>query len=232
MNEQHLSAERAAEVGTDVAHRRTEQAPDAAPAVDVTGDAPKVEVGETEPKRCPRLYVASLVDYNNGRLHGTWLDADPDPEVMQEAIDSMLSESPAQRTGEGIAEEWAIHDYQGFGSLRLGEYEALSTIARIAAGIDQHGPAFTAWAEHVGLSGAEQFNEFADRYQGEWESVDAFAENMLDEGGAQDIIDKAPSWLRSYLTLDVAGFARDLELSGDIVTAENPDGGVWVWSGM
>jgi antirestriction protein len=193
MNEQQPAPEREAEIGTEVVRLRNDQAADAAFRADVPGNSPSVEVGEAEPKTYPQLYVASLADYNNGRLHGTWIDADPDPEVMQEAIDSMLAESPTQRDGEGIAEEWAIHDYQGFGGLRLGEYEALSTIARIAAGIDVHGPAFTAWAEHVGLSDTEQLNEFADRYQGEWESVEAFAENMLDEGGAQDIIDKAPS---------------------------------------
>ena len=45
------------------------------------------------------------------------------------------------RYGE-VAEEWAIHDYDGFGELRLDENEALSTIARVAGGIREHGDAF------------------------------------------------------------------------------------------
>ena len=39
----------------------------------------------------------------------------------------MLARSPMPG-----AEEWAIHDYEGFGPLRLGEYEDLGTISQIA----------------------------------------------------------------------------------------------------
>jgi hypothetical protein len=34
-------------------------------------------------KDVPRIYVASLSDYNNGVLHGRWIDASSDPEDMQ-----------------------------------------------------------------------------------------------------------------------------------------------------
>ena len=33
------------------------------------------------------------------------------------------------------AEEWAIHDYEGFGPLRLDEFESLENVAKVAAGI-------------------------------------------------------------------------------------------------
>lgn len=57
----------------------------------------------------PRIYVACLASYNAGILHGRWIDA-TDAEVIHEGIEDMLSESQ-----EPIPEEWAIHDYEGFG---------------------------------------------------------------------------------------------------------------------
>lgn len=158
----------------------------------------------------PRIYVASLSDYNNCVLHGRWIDATGDVETMQEEIDAMLRASPTTARYGEPAEEWAIHDYDGFGELRLSELESLDYISRIASGIEQHGLAFAAWASEVN-SDLEQMEQFEERFQGEWESVEAYAENLLDEIGAQRLIDDAPDWLQSYLKLDVAGFARDLD---------------------
>ncbi|CDN47584.1 antirestriction protein ArdA [Neorhizobium galegae] len=40
-----------------------------------------------------RLYVACLASYNNGVLHGRWIDASSDVDEMQEEIAAMLRES-------------------------------------------------------------------------------------------------------------------------------------------
>jgi antirestriction protein len=73
-----------------------------------------------------RLYVASLSDYNAGILHGEWIDV-TDEGAMREGISAMLASSPTAKQ-EGLpAEEWAIHDYEGFGELRLSEYEGTRT---------------------------------------------------------------------------------------------------------
>jgi len=192
--------------------------------------SPAAGAHEAEPRDGPRIYVASLSDYNNGILHGTWIEADPDSEVMQEQIDEMLERSPTTRRSGEPAEEWAIHDYEGFGDLRLSELDSLDYIARLADGIGKHGLAFAAWTSEVN-SDREQMDQFQERFQGEWESPEAYAENMLDELDAQRYLNDAPGWLQPYLKIDEAGFARDLELGGDIITAETPEGGVWVWSG-
>lgn len=186
---------------------------------------------EAAPRDGPRIYVASLTDYNHGVLHGNWIDADVDPEVMQDGIDTMLSASPTARATGERAEEWAIHDYDGFGPIRIDEHEALSSIARWTDGIERHGAAYAAWIAHVGERSDEAIEQFEDRYQGLWESVEAYAEYMLDELDAHGVVNEAPEWLQPYLNIDVQGFARDLEIGGDIVTAETPEGGVWVWSG-
>ena len=40
------------------------------------------EAHEASPRDGPRIYVASLSDYNNGTLHGMWIEAVTDPEAM------------------------------------------------------------------------------------------------------------------------------------------------------
>lgn len=193
--------------------------------------APPAEIHEAEPRDGPRIYVASLSDYNAGILHGQWIEAGPDAEVMQEQIDEMLEKSPTNlRYGEP-AEEWAIHDYEGFGEIRVDENDNLSTIASWAEGLQKHGLAFAAWVAHVGERTEDSIAQFEDRYQGEWGSVETYAENMLDELDAHRYVNDAPGWLQPYLKIDEAGFARDLELGCDIITAETPEGRVWVWSG-
>ena len=62
----------------------------------------------------PQIYLASLADYNAGRLHGTWIDATQEVEELAAAADRMLAGS--QIVG---AEEYAIHDFEGFGPRRL-----------------------------------------------------------------------------------------------------------------
>ena len=94
------------------------------------------EVHEQEPRNNPRIYVASLSDYNAGRLHGSWLDAAQDPEALLAGISEMLATSP-----EPIAEEWAIHDYEGFCGAALSEYEDVATVSKLALGVVEHGPA-------------------------------------------------------------------------------------------
>lgn len=41
-----------------------------------------------------KIYVACLASYNNGRLHGKWIDASSDVESMQEEVNAILKSSP------------------------------------------------------------------------------------------------------------------------------------------
>ena len=55
-----------------------------------------------------RIYVACLASYNNGQLHGIWIDLDAlayDDSKVESAVLSMLDDSPIES-----AEEYAIHD--------------------------------------------------------------------------------------------------------------------------
>ena len=75
-------------------------------------------------KETPKIYVADLAAYVNGRLHGRWIEANQDPEDIHQEIQEMLAESP-----EPSAEEHAIHDYEHFGSFHLAEYEDIETVS-------------------------------------------------------------------------------------------------------
>jgi antirestriction protein len=172
----------------------------------------------------PRIYAASLSDYNAGHLHGTWIDAAVDIDELWAGVQAMLAASPTPG-----AEEWAIHDYEGFGPVHLGEYEDLTTVAQIARGIAEHGPAFAHWAALIDTTDTDELARFDDTYLGEYESIEAYAEALLDDLGYPDLIERAsPEHLQPYVHLDVEAFARDLELSGDITTSDT-DGGVYVF---
>ncbi len=179
---------------------------------------------ESEPAPEPRIYAASLSDYNAGRLYGAWLPADADPDDLATAIATMLAHSPTPD-----AEEWAIHDYEGFGPLRLSEYEDLSTVSQIGLGIVEHGPAFAHWAAICETGEQEELARFDDVYLGHWVSVEAYAAELLDDLGLDDLIERAvPEYLQPYVKVDTEGFARDLEYSGDL-TASEGDNGVYLF---
>lgn len=76
----------------------------------------------------PRIYVACLAAYNNGRLHGRWIDADQSSDDIYAEVEAMLAASP-----EPHAEEWAIHDHEGFGAEDVDETESLERVSAIAA---------------------------------------------------------------------------------------------------
>lgn len=195
-------------------------------------DGPEQQQPQETSERLGRLaiYAASLSDYNNGILHGTWVEADENVERMQGEIASMLEASPTTKRYGDIAEEWAIHDHEGFEPYPLQEYSGLDTVATLAEGIIEHGQAFAAWAAWRGEVSPEVLRSFEDAYLGEWDSLEHYAEEILDDFGLDETLDQhIPESLRPYVKVEAAGFARDLELGGDVSTWEAPGGRVWVF---
>ncbi|WP_299176170.1 antirestriction protein ArdA [uncultured Brevundimonas sp.] len=107
----------------------------------------------------PRIYVACLAAYNQGRLHGEWIDAAQEPWALYDAVRTMLDTSPIAG-----AEEWAIHDYEGFGSLRIGEHTGFDRISELAAFIAEHGEIGAALLDYYSGSLDEARDALADRY--------------------------------------------------------------------
>jgi antirestriction protein len=188
------------------------------------------EQHEAEPATTPRIWVASLSDYNNGILHGAWIEAARDEEELQADITAMLADSPwTGRTGEP-AEEWAIHDQEGFGALRFDEHKKLRWISLVAKGIAQHGLAFAAYAEVV--EEEELLASFDQDYLGHYDTLHAYLEQTINDLGYDRILDEVvPPKLRPYVKIDIAATARDLQFSGDLHVLAATHGGVWIFRG-
>jgi len=150
------------------------------------------------------IYVADLAAYNNGMLHGVWIDATDELDDIQDQVNEMLKASPVE-----MAEEYAIHDYEGYGSYNLGEYEGLKSAHETACFIEEF-PDF----------GAELLNYFCDieearktaeeSYNGCYSSIADYAQELTEETS------EIPSHLEFYIDYEKMG--RDMEMSGDIFT--------------
>jgi antirestriction protein len=188
-------------------------------------DAAEQRGTETEPKPSPAIYVASLADYNNGVLHGAWIDAARDPDDIQADINAILASSR-----EANAEEWAIHDYEQFGRARIFEHDSIEQVSRIAKGIQEHGYAFSAWIDvHDATPESFDFDSFQESYLGHYDSVQDYVEQMADDLGYTEELAKLPEHLQPYVRFDAAAIARDMHLSGEIATVDDPTGGVWIF---
>jgi antirestriction protein len=163
----------------------------------------------------PMIYVACLAAYTAGTLHGEWMDAAQDADSLHREIQRILKKSP-----EPFAEEWAIHDYQGFGDIRIHEYQSLSEVSRLALLLDEHGEAFAAYAAHVDTATEESF---LDAHCGHWDSELAYAQELFDELYAHEI----PEHLRFYVDYDA--FSRDIFLDGHF-SVRSSDFGVYVFT--
>lgn len=170
-------------------------------------------------RRPPRIYVACLAAYNAGRLHGRWIDANRSVGEISSEVQAMLAESP-----ETSAEEWAIHDYDGFGSLRLGEWETFERISAIAAGLAEHAGAFAAWLSYDSCLDPSDARGFAAAYRGEWETLRAYAESYADDTGLRALAENSGS---PYVRVDVDALERDLDI--ELYTVASDQGTVYVF---
>ena len=154
----------------------------------------------------PQIYVACLAAYNNGHLHGLWIDATEDILDIYAQINNMLSTSPIED-----AEEYAIHDYEGFYGLSISEYAGVNYAHERAVFIQQ-----------FGALGVEVLNYYQDiestttalmeQYAGCYPSLADYAQDFTEE--SSDI----PDCIKYYI--DYEKMANDWEMSGDIVSFE------------
>lgn len=158
----------------------------------------------TAPVEEPRIYVACLAAYNNGLLHGAWVDVG-DAWTMWEGVRAMLAASPMPG-----AEEFAIHDYEGFCGISLAEYQGLESVAEMAAFLSDHGTLGAALYEHFGQDLGEAREAMAERYLGAYASLADYMEEAIGAGI------EVPTPLAGYI--DWEAMARDADLSGDIMS--------------
>lgn len=145
----------------------------------------------------PSIYVACLASYNNSMLHGVWIDATQSEDDIMKEIWEMLDNS-----SEPDAEDYAIHDYEGFGNMTIHEYEGISHIVEYASFIQEHGELGLALLSDYSIDDAQTMLE--EHYQGSYDSEVDFARQLFDDCYAHQI----PDSLSCYF--DFESFARDL----------------------
>ena len=154
----------------------------------------------------PRIYVACLAAYNNGILHGAWIDATDGIDALWQAVRQVLKVSPI-----GNSEEFAIHDHEGFGSAGISEYESLDSVNAKAEFITEHGETGLLVLDHC-CGDLDDAKDMIERYSGTFTSLADYAEEIISQ------TETITSWLEPYI--DYAAIARDMEINGDLDSIE------------
>lgn len=200
----------------------------------------------------PRIYAACLASYNAGRLFGRWIDCEgksgdelgqeiarmlkgsPCPNVQRvectscEHIQCYVPNDTCAECGGALsepfasAEEWAIHDHEGFAGLIKSEWPDLEDVAAIAEGLHGNDRCGFLWlvadrgmkpsealdqAESVCLYQADGVHDLASDYAQE-----------LASGTIENFEERASQWPFSCIDWEQAG--RELVIGGDVELAE------------
>ncbi|WP_327377649.1 antirestriction protein ArdA [Streptomyces sp. NBC_01216] len=169
-----------------------------------------------------QIYAACLASYNHGILHGEWIDATQDPDSIGHEIELMLKASPIPG-----AEEFAIHDYEDFGGIQLGEYESLEELHLIALALDDF-PAVVVRHFHGEVDAEDLYETCQDRYIGKVEEEagpeeNAYAAYILAE--EDHFWDELPKQYRSHMRAIAISEAEERLICGE--TALYEGAGTW-----
>jgi antirestriction protein len=180
-------------------------------------ETPEPQASASAPSERPRLYVACLASYNAGTLHGAWIDVTTPDEIWTQ-VSAMLRASPEEG-----AEEWSIHDFEGFEGAPVSEYASFEDVCALADFIVEHGALGAKVFRHVGEELDLAIASFDD-YAGAYKDAAHFAEEITRETGTE-----IPKALEYYI--DWEAMARDMVLNGEIFVIETGFGEAHIfWS--
>jgi antirestriction protein len=195
-----------------------------------------------------KIYIACLASYNNGTMHGEWIDASSDTDEMQEHVDRILRASPYPnvtvtcpdcsgdgkvmagfhatdcRTCKGTgtvpsAEEFAIHDFDGIPS-SLGEYCGLQAVADYVEFFEEFESDHDADTLAAIIADAYDMDEARTRLEDHYCGVFDTFRDYADAVADEMIAGIESETLRRYF--DYEAFARDLAM--DMHTVDVPAG--------
>jgi antirestriction protein len=151
----------------------------------------------------PKIYVADLAAYTNGKLHGVWINALEELDEILENIKEMLVTSPEEH-----ADEYAIHDYEGFDGCSLSEYQSIESVREIAIFLDENPDLGGELLSYFNNDIKQAKNATEDNYQGCYDSLADYAQVITEDSTS------IPSHLNYYINYE--RMARDMEMSGEI----------------
>jgi antirestriction protein len=147
----------------------------------------------------PAIYVACLASYNDGILHGKWINDLSDKRAIWTEIKEILASSPIEG-----AEEWAIHNYEGFGNIEICEYSSIDFIHQASDLICEHGEELISEL-YSNLACLDTCKTALDEdYTGCYDTLEDYAEQYMQECYG------LPNNIAFYI--DYKRFARDLEI--------------------
>jgi len=170
----------------------------------------------------PSAYFACLASYNNGFLHGVHIDMTQDIETIREEIADMLKCSPVG----DIAEEWEIHDHEGFEGIDIERYslEEQNEIAIALSESDEPGVWADIFNDFYDGKNIQSVQEYIDdNNAGTHKDLGDFAENLH-----SDCYEPVPKHLEYYINWDDMG--RDMELNGEIRSYDVKGGIKVLWN--
>lgn len=166
-----------------------------------------------------QIYVACLAAYNNGKLHGDWIDCDQkDSDAIYEEIQKILKSSPEKN-----AEEYAIHDYEL--PFEIGEYTPIKKIVDLLEATEKN-EVIPSLMSHLGIEKVcDAIDYHEENFSGEYDSLEDWAYQILNDSGE---LDSLSDLMKNYF--DFEKYAKDAEYGGDIFSIEK-DGKYFVyWS--
>jgi len=154
--------------------------------------------------RSPRIYVASLRDYNEGRLVGSWIDLDADMRTCD------LLDEIREIMADAAGDEWALHDFEYVPETICKEWTSAEGLERLLLYTDlraEVGAAAEAYVDAYGddVPPADWLGHFADTYAGSWRSATDYAAHYVDRHF------DVPDFVRAHVDLD--SVRRELEIT-------------------
>lgn len=154
-----------------------------------------------------RIFVTCLAAYNNGIIHGKWIPVTESLDLLQMEIKKVLSTSPIED-----AEEWAIHDHEGFDGINVTESNDLEELCDYVGAIDSseyESDLITGVMDCRGINALEAIDYIEDHYQGSYTDLEDWAMHFLDETGG---LESLPKELSFYF--DYEAYAHDQDING------------------
>lgn len=191
----------------------------------------------------PSIYVSVLADYNSGYLHGKWIDASLSVDEIWQHINQLYTTSKYPNVIATVcnecdyinlyehdkcsscdssnikivpsAEEYAIHDYEGFAPFSVSEYSSIEEIADIASLLSN----VTSDEDLAKITFLQGIYQDLDTLKDKIDDVNIYhgSRSNYAEELISDICD-VPTLLIHYI--DYEKFGLDLELNGELVEVE------------
>ena len=151
-----------------------------------------------------RVYVGTYAKYNDGNLFGKWFDLEDYTDLDE------FYEACADLHADEEDPELMFQDWEGIPDGMVSECSVDPKCWSLIEAYDEFGEDTV--NAYIYCFGEWNRGDFQDRYRGEYDSWEDFAEQLVDELG---YLDEIPEHLRYYL--DYEKYARDIRFSGDVV---------------